>query len=320
MKKASAKAHPIQGLIKYHGLKDDILRIPYHDSISVCTAPFETHTTIAFSNTYSENQAFINGEKAEGRVLERICCLVKAIQEKTEQSQPFYMVSQNNFPSNIGLGASSSGFAALALATCKALELEWDYQTISTYARLGAGSACRSLTGGFSYWVAGDSHESSYSYQLESPLDFAILFAVVPAFKETENAHREALTSPLFSCRLSYIPQVLTKMKTALQEGDFHTMGELAEKDTLNLHAITMTGKNGVLHWRPETIAIMLEVQKMRKDGIPAYFSIDTGATVYVNTLQEYLEEVEKRIQSLGIQTHQGFIGGPAQVVEDHLF
>ena len=48
--KASAVAHPIQGLIKYHGLADERLRLPYHDSISVCTAPLLTHTTIEFGD------------------------------------------------------------------------------------------------------------------------------------------------------------------------------------------------------------------------------------------------------------------------------
>ena len=48
--KASATAYPIQGLIKYHGLKDELLRLPYHDSISVCTAPLMTHTTIEFGH------------------------------------------------------------------------------------------------------------------------------------------------------------------------------------------------------------------------------------------------------------------------------
>ena len=34
--KATAKAHAMQGLLKYHGMKDSELRIPFHDSISVC--------------------------------------------------------------------------------------------------------------------------------------------------------------------------------------------------------------------------------------------------------------------------------------------
>ncbi|MGQ9588458.1 MAG: diphosphomevalonate decarboxylase, partial [Thermoplasmata archaeon] len=46
--KGSAVAYPIQGLIKYHGLKDESLRIPFHDSISVATSPTASHTTMDF--------------------------------------------------------------------------------------------------------------------------------------------------------------------------------------------------------------------------------------------------------------------------------
>src|SRR2546426_6851391 len=36
----------IQGLVKYHGLRDPVRRIPFHDSISVCTGPIHSHTTV----------------------------------------------------------------------------------------------------------------------------------------------------------------------------------------------------------------------------------------------------------------------------------
>ena len=54
--KATAKAHPIQGLIKYHGMRDEELRLPYHDSISVCTAPSHTKTTAEFDPDRSADE------------------------------------------------------------------------------------------------------------------------------------------------------------------------------------------------------------------------------------------------------------------------
>ncbi|MFQ5910383.1 MAG: diphosphomevalonate decarboxylase, partial [Thermoplasmata archaeon] len=57
--KASAVAHPIQGLVKYHGLQNERLRLPFHDSISVCTAPLATHTTIEFGDG-EESSALID--------------------------------------------------------------------------------------------------------------------------------------------------------------------------------------------------------------------------------------------------------------------
>ena len=59
--KATAIAHPIQGLIKYHGLKDPRLRIPYHDSISVCANAMYTKTTVEFREDLPDDEATING-------------------------------------------------------------------------------------------------------------------------------------------------------------------------------------------------------------------------------------------------------------------
>jgi len=70
--KATAKAHPIQGLVKYHGLRDEELRLPYHDSISVCTAPSRTVTTAAFEPEREQDRYLVDGEAIEGRGAERI--------------------------------------------------------------------------------------------------------------------------------------------------------------------------------------------------------------------------------------------------------
>jgi len=75
--KATAIAHPIQGLVKYHGLADPILRLPFHDSISVCTAPLTTRTTVEFGEAPSDS-AVIDGRPVTVREMERAA-------RKTEQ-------------------------------------------------------------------------------------------------------------------------------------------------------------------------------------------------------------------------------------------
>ena len=69
--KATAIAHPIQGLIKYHGLADPVLRLPFHDSISVCTAPLTSHTTVEFGGV-GQDTATIDGRDVNARDMERI--------------------------------------------------------------------------------------------------------------------------------------------------------------------------------------------------------------------------------------------------------
>ncbi len=318
--KASAIAYPIQGLIKYHGLRDEELRLPYHDSISVCTAPIRTLTTIEFG--HKEDTASFDGKVARNREMERILKVVDPLRSMAGESSGFRMVSENSFPSNIGRGASASGFAALAVAASAALGLDIGLEEISRFARRGAGSASRAVTGGFSRWYAGKGDEDSHSHMLAGPtdLDMGIVCALVPAHKYTDTAHKDVVTSPFFKARLEYVIEALDKMERAIFSRDVDRIGSLAETDTLLLHGITMTGVDELILWRPDTVKVILEVKRMRQDGLPAYFSIDTGATVYINSRLDDVKEVRSRVEGLGIEAIQCSVGGEAKVVKEDLF
>lgn len=319
-RKASAISHPIQGLIKYHGLRDPLLRLPYHDSISVCTAPLITHTTIEFGD-YENDIAVVDGKPLIGHEMERVLAVVEPVRVKSEINEKFRMFSYNSFPSNVGLGASSSGFAALALASCKATNLDVDLHEVSRFARRGAGSATRAVTGAFSKWHMGLSDADSYAVQLANEeLQMGMIVALIPAFKQTESAHAEVMSSPFFQGRLAEMPRLLMEMELAIKKKDVGKICALAERDTLMLHGITMTGEKEMLLWKPETVQVILKVRKMRDEGIPAFFSIDTGATVYVNTFIDRIDEVEEKIRELGLDTIRCFVGGSSRLTNDHLF
>jgi phosphomevalonate decarboxylase len=318
--KGSAIAHPIEGLIKYHGLKDEILRIPFHDSISVATSPTASHTTVEFGR-FKKDTASVDGKQLAGRELERVVFVVDEVRRRSGLDLKFRMVSKNNFMSNVGLGASASGFAALAVASSKAAGLKMSLEKMSVIARRGAGSATRSVTGGFSRWRAGFEDEESYSYQIASEdLQMGIVVALIPAFKFTENAHKAVLTSPFFHSRLAFVHGALAEMENAIRKRNIEKIGILAERDSLILHGITMTSIDEMMLWRPETVKVILEVKKMRSEGLPAFFSIDTGATVYVNTKPKHVREIEGRIKDLGIETIRCGVGGCAKTTQKHLF
>src|SRR3989442_4109220 len=101
--KATAVAHPIQGLIKYHGLADPVLRLPFHDSISVCTAPLTSRTTVEFGGV-ARDTATIDGRDVNARDIKRIRAVVDAIPGPASIRQPLPMASEDDFPSNIRLG------------------------------------------------------------------------------------------------------------------------------------------------------------------------------------------------------------------------
>ncbi|ELY43248.1 phosphomevalonate decarboxylase MvaD [Natronorubrum bangense] len=324
--KATAMAHPIQGLVKYHGMRDDIKRLPYHDSISLCTAPSHTRTTVEFSMDYDEDTFVVDGEELDGRAHERVEAVVEKARSKSDAAHTVYPVrleSENSFPSNVGLGSSSSGFAAAAMALAEAAELDASKQEISTIARVGSASAARAVTGAFSQLHTGMNDEDCRSRRIPTDLheDLKIVVGLVPYHKETEDAHNEAADSHMFQARNAHIHGQIAEMRDALRNNDFEAAFELAEHDSLSLAATTMTGPSGWLYWQPETLAIFNRVRQLREEAdIPVYFSTDTGATVYVNTTEEYAERVEEEIADCGVSTTIWDVGGPARLLDDHLF
>jgi phosphomevalonate decarboxylase len=331
--KASAIAYPIQGLVKYHGLKDPVRRIPYHDSISVCTGPIHTHTTLQVLEDDAAAEARrretghrsiveIDGKREAGRAGDRVHVVVNAVREKAGDERPFRMVSRNDFPQYVGLGSSSSGFAALAVAAAAAYGWKASLEELSEVARLGAGSASRAVTGGVSEWVVEKGR--SYARQLLGPdeVDWRIVVPLVQHEEPTENVHAEVTSSPLFQARVGYIPSALADLKKGLAAKDIRSIAPVAERDTLNLHAVTMTAASGHITWMPPTLEVIHTVRRLRKAGVPVWFSIDTGATAYLNTDAAHEEQVADAVK--GIQGVSKILhlrpAGAAHLVDEHLF
>ncbi len=322
MLKATARAYPIQGLIKYHGLKNRKLRIPYHDSISVCMGSLPTITTVDFASEYRSDIVRLDGREPNPREQDRIVTVLDAIRKAGRLSTHARVESRNPPVRGKGLGYSASGFAALGLAASRASGLRLKEKDLSQLVRLGAGSAARSLVGGFSILYA-NMGGLSYAKQLAPPdsIKLRTVIVPIPAEIKTDSAHQDVLESPFYKKRLSYVPSKLRKMKQALKERDVIQLSRLAEEDTLNLHAITMTGREGLVLFSPLSIMIISEVRRLRnEDDVPVWFSLDTGPSVFVNTTREALARVKR---ALGRLTHDLVVsspGGRAEVLDKHLF
>ena len=320
--KATATAHPIQGLIKYHGLKNPKQRIPYHDSISVCIQALTTTTTIETLNDSKKDEITINGRQPNITEKKRVETVLNKLKELAEYSGNFKVVSQNSLEMGKGLGFSASGFAALGLAAAKALGLSLDGLALSEIVRLGAGSATRSMAGGFAIWYA-NRRGRSYAEQLETSknMDFSMVIVPVRSEVKTDEAHAEVLSSCLFKARLKNINGLLKRMKKAISLGDTAAIGTLAEEDTLNLHAITMTGKSHMVLWEPDTVRVIKEVIRMREEGLQAWYSMDTGPSVFINTYKKNAGIIVKRFNEMGFKNVQlSAVGEKPSLTGDHLF
>lgn len=318
--KATARAHPIQGLIKYHGLRDEALNIPYHDSISMCTAPSKTETTVEFGHDADTCQ--VDGEPVDEEGADRVRTVLDRVRRRADIDSGARVVSRNTFASNVGLGASASAFAALAVAAASAAGLSLSRHELSVLARHGAPSAARSVTGGFSHLGTSTTDEQCAGTRIDAGFDAEIrtVVGLVPQHKHTSHAHEQAPQSHLFDSRLAYIHDALADMQSAIRTGDFDAAFGLAERDSLSLLAVTMTGPENWFYWQPETVQLWNVATRLRADGIPVYFSADTGATAYLNTTADHADRVASEVESLGLESTVWRVGGPAQRIDDHLF
>lgn len=320
--KVTAEAHPIQGLIKYHGLVDPIRRIPFHDSISICAEAMKTTTTVETDSHLTEDEITINGINLDGKAKDRVLVILNELRRAARVQDKIRVVSENSVLQGKGLGFSASGFAALGVAVSKALGISLDYVKLSEIVRLGAGSATRSLAGGYALWYA-NKNGRSYAEQLAPPdaLDLGMVIVPVPSEVRTDEAHEEVLGSPLFDIRLKRIREMVETMKRAIYLKDAASVARLAEEDTLNLHATTMTGKYHMVLWEPETLKIIKEVVAMRADQISAWYSIDTGPSVFVNSHTHNLAEIASRIKKVGFNNIiVSKVGDKPRIIDKHLF
>jgi len=328
--KATAKAHSNTALIKYWGKKDEQLIIPMNNSISVTIDALTTITTVEFSPEFTVDTFILNGKKETGRAYKRVTKHLDLIRQEEGRSElKAKVVSQNNFPTAAGLASSASGFAALTVAACAALELKKTPQELSKLSRQGSGSSSRSIFGGFVEWLKDDGTGESYAIQLADKdwLDLRDIVLVLEEEEKRQYSTREAMrlsmqTSPFFAPRLAVTESNLAKMRQAIKERDFTLLGTIAEQDCLLMHAVALTSTPWQLFWTSATIKIMKLVPQLREQGIACYFTIDTGANMHLLTLPEYQETILTELENYPF-IKKIICARPAEgatVLSEHLF
>ena len=111
-------------------------------------------------------------------------------------------------------------------------------------------------------------------------------------------------------------------IKKYLQQKDFSALGELTEKEALNMHAVMITSWPPLLYWTPNTLVLMKLVQKWRKEGLEVYFTINTGQDVHILVLEKNLKKLVNRLKKLKI-VKKMIINQPAvgaRIINRHLF
>jgi diphosphomevalonate decarboxylase len=330
--KATAQANPNIALIKYWGNRDHVLRLPSNSSLSMNLAGLTTTTTVEFDPVLKQDVLILGGREISGPGLERVSRFLDQIRVKTsevfetsEVSRLFARVdSRNNFPSGAGLASSASGFAALALAASAAAGLNLNEAELSRLARLGSGSACRSVPGGFVEWTLGEDDRSSYAHSiaLADHWDLHDVVALIDiehkAVGSTEG-HAVADTSPLQAARVATATDRLAQARSAVLNRDFAALADVVELDSLMMHAVMITSTPVLMYWQPSTIAVMQAVRQWRINGLAACTTIDAGPNVHVICTAEAADEVALRLRVIpGVrQVITASVGGPAHLIPD---
>jgi diphosphomevalonate decarboxylase len=307
-------ANTMQALVKYHGLKDWKMRIPYHDSISVNTTCLYSEVKVTEER---EAKLFVAGEENKD-ALRRLQAVSQRLTGKAFEELGL-RIDSKNMPGvdGKGLGFSSSAGAALTFAINHATNKGTpDLRELSKISRLFAASASRTIVGGFSRLYVGKGDEDTYSEKFADERDLPLRTVIVPlpSSVRTEMAHEEVESSPFFKARIESAAKRCDQVEKAIKGGDLRKLGEFVEQDTLELHSVTMTGKNHMIVMSPDTIKVITRVRELRSNSVEAYFSMQTGPSVFINTSEDDEDKVKKAISKMGYRVLSSSVGKGARL------
>ena len=284
---ATAIAHPNIAFIKYWGNREASLRLPVNGSISMNLDGLYTRTTVSFQPLPGTDALIINGRETTGKGLERVSNILNIVRQGAGINMKAEVTSENNFPTGAGIASSAAAFAALALAASTAAGLAWSEPAISRLARLGSGSASRSIPAGFVEWQMSDRDEDSYAFSIAPAehWDLSDCVAIVSAGHKnigSTEGHALAPTSPLQSARVADAPRRLDLCRKSILERDFNALGAIIEHDSDMMHAVMMTSQPALFYWKPATLGVMDAVREWRASGMQVAYTIDAGPNVHV--------------------------------------
>jgi len=328
MSKATALACSNIAFVKYWGKRDEALRLPLNSSVSMALSQATTRTTVAFESRLCQDEVAIDGCAAPALVRLRVVRHLDRIRQISGVAQRARVASFNGFPPDAGLASSASGFAALTLAGTRAAGLELSAKELSCLARLGSGSAARSIPGGFSEWHAGSEHESSWGEQIAPPdhwpglRDIVAVVAGEPKPAGSTQGMALAQSSPHFETRLSLVPGRLLRVRQAVLDRDLTSLGEVSEEEAIELHLIAMSSRPPIFYWRPETVAFIHRVLAWRSEGLKVYFTMDAGPNVHMLCQEESAGSIVAALEGMA-EVQQIIVNAPgpaARLCSGHLF
>lgn len=280
-------------LCKYWGKRDQELNLPVTSSLSISLGDKGSTTELSISQN-PHDVIFVNGRQMDAMspFAKRLLAFVDLF--RVNRDINFVANIQTNIPIGAGLASSACGFASIVMALNSLFAWELNESDLSILARLGSGSASRSLWHGFVEWHVGEQSDGFDSYGeliTETWPELCIgLLIITEAEKEIpsrEAMQRTVTTSPLYSAWPLKVNQDLSVLKRAIHSQDFLLLGQTAESNALTMHATMQSAWPPVFYALPETITLMKKIWQLRNQGFMLYFTQDAGPNLKLIFLEK---------------------------------
>lgn len=293
-------------LCKYWGKRDEELNLPINASLSLSLGSLGSEVTIAA--TRGADEVRLNGEDvpASAPFAARLFEFLDLF--RVEPGMRFKVDARNTIPTAAGFASSASGFAALVTALDALFGWGLDKTGLSILARLGSGSACRSVYNGFVEWKAGtraDGMDSCAEPIAETWPDIRMgLLIISGEMKKTGSRpgmKHTVETSPLYAGWPAQAARDLGELKRAIAEKDFERLGRTAEQNALAMHATMIGAWPPLIYWLPESVHMMRRVATLREEGLRVFFTMDAGPNIKLLFLKRDTGAIESAFPDVRI-------------------
>lgn len=311
MQKSTWLATPNIAVVKYWGKRDPKLNLPYNGSVSVTMdETVSTRTTVEFSASLSRDIFSLNGISARKDETLRVSRVLDAVRQVTGIRLHARVYSENNFPTAAGIASSASGFAALACAAADAAGMRAPSRQLSLFARMGSGSACRSVIGGFAEWKKGSKPDGSDSYAVQiAPAShwphLRNVIAITDAGRKLIGSdlgmQLTVSGSALYRERVRKMPALIREMKSAILARNLPSFLSLSMKESSNLHAVMLDSTPPIMYLNDTSREIMRQVHSFNEEvgEIAAGYTFDAGPNAHVYTTEKNARKIERMLSEI---------------------
>ncbi|MDA0578219.1 MAG: diphosphomevalonate decarboxylase [Verrucomicrobia bacterium] len=284
---ATAFAPANIALVKYWGKRDARLNLPVTSSLSMSLG--RLGSSLILRPCDAGDWVSLNGKalSPDSAFVQRASAFLDLFRPSRDMG--FEVVANNTIPTAAGFASSASGFAAMVKALDRLFGWQLDPRAQSILARLGSGSASRSVFDGFVEWHAGlaPNGMDSFAEPLavtwpELRIGLVVVTSAEKGISSRAAMQRTVANSPLYPLWPDVVARDLAEIKEAIAERDFTRTGAVAERNALTMHATMLAASPPVLYWVPESVRMMQKIWKLREAGLPVYFTMDAGPNVKV--------------------------------------